>query len=404
MRHNLKQLLAQKSQTERDSRPVIFDLAHASDQDTVAALFAAGNVQHVRDDYATQLEEYFATMHPALVYAPGFTDAFRAYEHALRQEIPLWQQGRWVYFPWINTLAHILEDAAFQRVRTARNQNLITAAEQKKFYQATIGIAGLSVGNSVALAIVLQGGARRIRLADHDSLALSNLNRIRAGVENLGLSKVAMTAREIYALNPYTEVEMFSDGLDKENIARFFDGPPQLDIMIDEIDNLAMKYLIREQARARRIAVVMAADNGDSGVVDIERYDEDPNTPFFHGRLGPTSYDDLAALDKFGTGRMIARLVGAKNITDRMERSLAEMGKTIVSWPQLGGAALLNGSAVAYCVRKILNREPLEKNRAIISLDEKLIPDGHPSAPERDKSAPEREKRAHHRRSVGPPK
>ena len=58
-----------------------------------------------------------------------------------------------------------------------------------------------------------------------------------------------------------------------------------------------------------------------------------------------------------------------------MQQSLLEMGKTIVSWPQLGGAALLNGSAVAYCVRKILSKESLESNRAIISLDEKLIPD-----------------------------
>jgi hypothetical protein len=46
-----------------------------------------------------------------------------------------------------------------------------------------------------------------------------------------------------------------------------------------------------------------------------------------------------------------------------------------VSWPQLGGAALLNGSAIAYCVRKILNKQELETNRAIMSLDEKLIPE-----------------------------
>jgi hypothetical protein len=57
-----------------------------------------------------------------------------------------------------------------------------------------------------------------------------------------------------------------------------------------------------------------------------------------------------------------------------MQASLLEMGKTIVSWPQLGGAALINGAAVAYCVRKILNGEELESNRALISLDEKLIP------------------------------
>jgi hypothetical protein len=118
----------------------------------------------------------------------------------------------------------------------------------------------------------------------------------------------------------------------------------------------------------------MAADNGDNGVVDVERYDLDPNTPFFHNRMGEVSYESLKSLDKFGIGKMITKLVGAENVTLRMQESLLEMGKTIVSWPQLGGAALLNGSAVAFVVRKILNNQPVENNRALISLDEKLIP------------------------------
>ena len=69
---------------------------------------------------------------------------------------------------------------------------------------------------------------------------------------------------------------------------------------------------------------------------------------------------------------MITKHVGPENVTIRMQESLLEMGKTIVSWPQLGGAALLNGSAVAYCARKILNKQPLENNRSLISMDEKL--------------------------------
>ena len=82
----------------------------------------------------------------------------------------------------------------------------------------------------------------------------------------------------------------------------------------------------------------------------------------------------MAGLDKFGIGRTIAKHIGAENTAVRMQESLPEMGRSIVSWPQLGGAALLNGSAVAYCVRKILTGQPLEKNRALVSLDEKLDP------------------------------
>lgn len=355
-----------------DSRPLFFDLSGEDARKHLADLFNGGKIQRVSDDYEEELLELFGVNNPSLVYTPGFKEQFAAHVAMLDAAMPRWQQGVWVYFPWSGVLAHILAEAEFYMVRTARNKNLITASEQDVFYNATVGIGGLSVGSSVALALVLQGGAKHIKLADMDRLALSNTNRILAGVDDLGVLKVEMAARKIYEINPYATVELFPEGLTQDTIEKFFDG---LDIVIDELDNLAVKYLIREQASKHQIAVVMAADNGDNAVVDIERYDLDPNTSFFHGRMGDDiSYDMLASLDKFGIGKMITKHVGPENVTERMQQSLLEMGKTIVSWPQLGGAALVNGAAVAYCVRKILNKQPLESNRSLISLDEKLVP------------------------------
>lgn len=336
-------------------------------------LFRTRAAAHVVDDYKEQELELFQVKNPSRVYAPTFRVEFEKHWAALEKAVPSWKRGRWVYYPWLFSVVHILPNVEFQMVRTARNKNLINAEEQKKFYNATIGIGGLSVGNSVATAIALSGGGKFFRLADFDRLALSNTNRVRAGMQNLGLTKVEVTARQIYEINPYAKVDLFPEGLTPKNIKRFFDGPAPLDIVIDELDNLAVKYLIREQAKRCGIAVVMAADNGDNAVVDIERYDLNRNLPFFHGRMGRVSYEQLKNLNKFGIGKMITKHIGAENVTERMQQSLLQMGKTIVSWPQLGGAALLNGSAVAYCVRKILNGQPIEQNRALVSLDEKLV-------------------------------
>ncbi len=371
MGQEVERFLTEKSKVGAEPKPLVLDLHKESDQTKLKKLIAENKIQHVADDYEEQLREYFQVQNPAIVYAPNFEDEFQKHLVGLKAEAPLWQQGRWVYFPWISTLAHILEDEAFQLVRTARNRNLITQEEQEKFYNATIGIAGLSVGNSVVLAIVLQGGAKRIKLADHDRLALTNTNRIRSGVDNLGVLKVEMTARQIYLLNPYAEVELYPEGLTKENISNFFEG---LDIVVDELDNLAIKYCIREQARKHRIAVVMGADNGDNAVIDVERYDENPAQEFFHNRMGEVTYEGLAGLDKFGIGKKIAQHIGVETVTEAALSSFLQIGKTVVSWPQLGGAALLNGCAIAYCVRKILNKQPLESNRALISMDEMLDP------------------------------
>lgn len=354
------------------SKPLVFDISRSEDLAHFERILSEGAIKQVSDDYEEQQRELFGVKNPSRVYTPGFETAFQENFRSLSAAKPLSHDGRWAYFPWRYLAAHILPEEDYHLVRTARNQDLITMEEQEKFYNATIGIGGLSVGSSVAFAIALGGGGKKMKLADMDRLALSNTNRVLAGADRLGMLKVEMVARTIYEINPYAELELHSEGLTPENIADFFDG---LDIMIDELDNIAVKYLIREQAQKRRIAVVMAADNGDNAVVDVERYDLDPQPEFFHGRMGDVSYEMLKSLDKFGIGKIITKHVGPENVTERMQQSLTQMGKTIVSWPQLGGAALINGAAVAYCVRKILNKEPLEPNRALVSLDEKLVPD-----------------------------
>lgn len=369
---NINIFLEDNSNKKFESVPVIFDLSKSDDQKKLSTLIKKGLVIHVVDDYKEQLRELFQVKNPTLVFDPKLEEHFAKYLKEIAESIEISLHGRWVFYPWISTLVHVLEDEDFQSVRTARNKNLINAEEQEKFFNSTIGIAGLSVGSNVALGIALQGGGRHLKLADFDVLALSNTNRIRTGVDSLGLPKVEMAARQIYLTNPYVEIELFSQGLTEDNIESFFKG---LDVIVDEIDNLALKYLIREHASKNKVPLVMGADNGDNAVIDIERYDLDPDLEFFHGRIGKTSYQELSNLDKMGIGRKIVQHIGVENITRRVQESMMEIGKTIVSWPQLGGAALLNGAAVAYCVRKILTGDELEGNRSLISLDEKLIPD-----------------------------
>jgi len=189
-----------------------------------------------------------------------------------------------------------------------------------------------------------------------------------------------MAARQIYSLNPYSEIEIFPEGITPDNIGSFCDG---LDVLVDEIDTIGIKLLLREEARKRKLPIVMGADNGDNAIIDIERHDFDPQTPFFHGMIGEPTYEELIKLDKFGIGRVITQMLGPENITIRMQESLLAMGKTIVSWPQLGDAALLNGIGVAYCIRKITTHQSLEKERALLSLDDKLDAEFH--TPEQEK-------------------
>ena len=371
MSQNLEELLIAKADTA-SCEPIIFDITQKEHEVEVLRLIKEGKIQVTIDDYEEQQLELFGVKNPTRVYMPTFKEEFKTYYMSLSKNKPIARDGNWVYFPWSSKLVHVLTEDDFQLVRTARNKNLISEEEQEKFYNTTVGIGGLSIGSSVAFLLTLQGGAKHIKLADMDRLALSNTNRILMGVDNLGVLKVEMAARRMYEINPYMKIELFPEGLHPENIDRFFKG---LDVIVDELDNIAIKYLIREKAKHYKIPVLMGTDNGDNAVIDVERYDHDEPITFFHGKMGDDiSYESLSQLDKFGIGKMATKCVGVENVTVKMQESLLQMGKTIVSWPQLGGAALINGTAIAYCIRKIANNQPLENNRALINIDEHFIP------------------------------
>src|SRR5262249_27646093 len=109
----------------------------------------------------------------------------------------------WVYYPWSGRLVHVLPPAEFRTLRSDRNRYKIAAEEQERLRSFRVGVAGLSVGLSVALTTALEGVGGSCRLADFDTLGLSNLNRLRAGAADLGVNKAVLAARQMYELDPY---------------------------------------------------------------------------------------------------------------------------------------------------------------------------------------------------------
>lgn len=368
-RLDIEKLLSEFMRSAQDSQPIIFDLSKQNERDRFIKMFDAGKVTHVVDQYLSQLRELFEVTYPTLSTGPKREQAFSDFLKKIVGKQPLWRHGRWVWYPWLATFVHVLEDVAYQTVRTARNRYLITNSEQKKYYNSTVGVAGMSIGNNVALAVVLEGGARNIRIADFDNLALSNVNRIRAGVHQLGLRKVIITARQIYLLNPFQSVVVYPDGLSSLNIDEFFVGPPKLDVVVDEIDNLSVKYLIRKKSQKYKTPVIMGADSGHDAVIDVERFDINPAVDFFLGKMKGVSFDKLINLDKNAIGQIIQNYIGKDSQSKRMSLSLSEIGKSILTWPQLGTTAIVNGSLVAHHIRRIILKQESTSSRRVFSLN-----------------------------------
>jgi len=329
-------------------------------QERYEALTAGGAV--ISDAIEAQLTDLMKCKHPGVREAAKLQELVKEHLGAT----PLQQYGVWVYYPWSHRLVHLLGEAEYALVRTNRNKHKITAAEQALLETKKIGIIGLSVGQSVALTLALERGFQELRLADFDTLDLSNLNRLRAGVHELGLNKAVIAARQIAELDPFLKVTCFTEGITDDNLDVFFTGGGQLDLLIEECDGLEMKIKSREKARALKIPVLM--DTSDRGMLDIERFDLEPDRPLLHGLLGDLGAEQLPQLSPAERMQTVLQMAGGDKISDRGKASLPEIGKTISTWPQLGSAVTLGGGAAADTARRILLGQIKQSGRFYVDL------------------------------------
>ncbi len=366
MENYLNHFISQTKISSTLYKPLFFKLSQEKDMSELKKLFSSKSPIEVFDEMFGQLEEYIKSKNPKKVFSKNeLTQA--AKDHL--GKTPIENYGVWVYYPWSKRLVHILDEEEFIEVRTNRNQYKITPAEKSVLAKKKIGIIGLSVGQSIALTIAMERSCGELRIADHDILELSNLNRIRTGVHNLGIAKTIAVAREIAELDPFFNVICFHDGITEENIDDFILKNTKLDILIDECDGLLIKILCRQKAKKYGIPVVM--DTSDRGMLDVERFDLEPERPILHGLI------DHLDLDKVKDAKTneekipyVLPILGADTISTRMKNSMLEIKKTITTWPQLASSVTLGGGMTSDVCRRILLNEFHDSGRYFVDLEE----------------------------------
>jgi molybdopterin/thiamine biosynthesis adenylyltransferase len=335
------------STRNRATRPLILDVGERAQREVLRILREDSALQII-DRFAEQLEQLGEIIPPI-------------------SKSLLNEGSRWVYYPWRRAVVRLLAPRSFSTLRLDRNRNKLTRAEQDRQRTLRIGVVGLSAGHTIAHVIAMEGLAGEIRLADFDTLELSNLNRIPASVLDLGVNKAIVAARRIAEIDPYLRVVVEPTGVRPENLAEFLDG---LDLVIEECDSLDMKFLVREAARDRQIPVIM--ETSDRGVLDVERFDLEPDRPIFHGLLGDMDSSKLANLTTSQKGPYVIRLIGAREASSRGAASLLEVGQTITGWPQLGSEITLGAATVAAAVRRIGLGGELPSGRVRFDVEEIL--------------------------------
>lgn len=318
-------------------------------------------VDHILD----QITEFVKLQHPEKRFS---TEELKEATKKHIGETDLNEYGVWVYYPWSQRIVHVLDENEFIDVRTSRNQYKITKEERDILASKKIGIIGLSVGQSVSVTLAMERICGELRLADFDLLELTNLNRIRTGVHNLGLAKVYSVAREIAEIDPFLKVVCFPQGLSEDNLDEFFTHGGNLDLLVEESDGFDIKILSRFKARELKIPVIMEAS--DRCMVDVERFDLEPNRKILHGIV---KHLDVATLKSLKTNEekipYMLDILGLGTTTPRLRASMLEMQQTITTWPQLASAVTMGGGITADVSRRMLLNQFTDSGRYYVDID-----------------------------------
>lgn len=261
----------------------------------------------------------------------------------------------YVYYPWNFHLIKTVQENDYFKLKTNRNQDLITKEEQLKLRDFKVAVLGMSVGSNIAFVLTQAGISKEIILADFDELDTSNLNRILAGLQYVGVNKTFVAAAHIFEDNPFAQITTLSEGVNQENLeAQIKAG--KVNCIVEEIDDIPFKITVRELAIKYKIPVVMVTDNGDGVVLHIERYDlghtkiwgKDVNYFKENIRSGSLSKEEAGKIIMFD-------IVGGPDKVDpKMLASVKRvLARELISWSQLGSAAILGGVVATHAIKGI---------------------------------------------------
>ncbi len=276
----------------------------------------------------------------------------------------------YVYYPWTKTLVKTVCAEDYFKLITNRNRDLVTSEEQSRLYNYKVAIFGMSVGSNIAFTLVQSGISKEITIADYDELDSTNLNRLSGGLHQIGINKSYVASRRIYENNPFAKVNVLDKGISVEVLEKMI-KEKQIDCIFEEIDNLGLKLEIRKICLKYKIPVLMVTDNSDGVVLHVERYDKAYKDFFgYSAEYWQKRISEIKSVADIGDIILNDIIGGPNHAHPRVISSVEKvLQRQLISWSQLGTAAILGGVVGTIAVKQIVAGDQRKYYRDIIKLD-----------------------------------
>jgi adenylyltransferase/sulfurtransferase len=134
---------------------------------------------------------------------------------------------------------------------------------QEKLKNARVLVAGAGGLGSPICIYLAAAGVGFIRIVDHDTVDLSNLNRqVLHWNRDVGRSKVESAGEKLGKLNSDITLEALDETIGEENVTQLTED---VDLVVDAMDNLPTRYLLNKTAITRGIPFFHGAVYGLEG-------------------------------------------------------------------------------------------------------------------------------------------
>lgn len=158
---------------------------------------------------------------------------------------------------------------------------------QQKLAAAKVLVAGAGGLGCPVLQYLAAAGVGTIGIADHDTIALSNLHRqVLYTMDDLGLPKVERARDALKKLNPDVHYIIYHEKLDTHNT---LDIIGQYDIVVDCTDNFSSRYMINDATALLQKPLVSGAVSQFEGQVAIFNCSSEEESPANYRDLFPKS-------------------------------------------------------------------------------------------------------------------
>jgi molybdopterin/thiamine biosynthesis adenylyltransferase len=134
---------------------------------------------------------------------------------------------------------------------------------QERLKNASVFIAGAGGLGSPLSLYLAAAGVGHIKIADNDTVELSNLNRqILHWEEDIGKRKIDSAMDKLSRFNPDIKLEIIHDTINEENVSRMVDG---FNAIADAMDNFPTRYVLNKAAVEKNIPFFHGAVRGLEG-------------------------------------------------------------------------------------------------------------------------------------------